>query len=316
MHPVRIAITPGDPLGVGPEVGALAAVCAPDGCLPVLIGDRELWERAAALRRVRLDGIEVATADPSADPTWGHVPELAAIATAVRGCLDGRWQGISTGPIHKAHLQSLGFPRSGHTPYLAELCGLDPGRAVMMFAGGSLTVVLATVHVPLAEVPRILDVGTVVRVARIAARVVTRGWELPAPRVAVCGLNPHAGEAGTLGREDADVVGPAVARLRSEGLDASGPWPADTVFARAARGEFDLVVALYHDQGLIPVKTLDFGRSVNITAGLPVVRTSVDHGTARDLAWTGEADARHAVAALAMADRLARRSATGVEEDR
>ena len=314
--PVRVAITLGDPLGIGPEVGVLAAVCAPEGCHPVLIGDRALWERAAALRRLRLDGVEIVPVEAAADPAWGHVPELAAIATAVRGCLDGRWRAVSTGPIHKADLQQLGFPHSGHTPYLADLCGLDPDRAVMMFAGGELRVVLATVHVPLAEVPRILDTAAVVRVGRIGAEVVRRGWSMASPRVAICGLNPHAGERGTLGREDDEVVAPAVSALREDGIDASGPWPADTLFARAARGQFDLVVALYHDQGLIPVKTLDFGRSVNITAGLPIVRTSVDHGTARDLAWTGKADARHAVAALAMACRLARSSATGVEEDR
>ena len=305
MKPIRVAITCGDPLGVGPEVGVLSAVCAPEGCRPVLVGERDLWERAADLRRVRLRDIEVLEPDPSADAAWGHVPELAAVATAVRGCLDGRFQGVCTGPIHKASLQEQGFPRSGHTPYLADLCGLPPDRAVMMFAGGSLTVVLATVHVPLADVPRLLRREDIVRVGRVAADVVRGGWRLAEPRVAVCGLNPHAGEAGTLGREDDEVVAPAVAALRDAGVDASGPWPADTVFARAAKGDFDLVVALYHDQGLIPVKTLDFGRSVNITAGLPIVRTSVDHGTARDIAWTGDADAKHAVAALAMACRLA-----------
>ena len=315
-RPVRVAITPGDPLGIGAEVGVLAAARAPEGCQPVLVGDRALWERAAALRRVSLGGVEVVPADPEADPAWGHVPELAAIATAVGGCLDGRWQAVSTGPIHKASLQRLGFPRSGHTPYLADLCGLDPAEAVMMFAGGTLTVVLVTVHVPLADVPRLLSSEGIVRVSRVAADVMRGGWQLPSPRVAVCGLNPHAGEEGMLGGEDIEVVAPAVQALREGGLDASGPWPPDTVFARAVGGEFDLVVALYHDQGLIPVKTLDFGRSVNITAGLPIVRTSVDHGTARDLAWTAQADARPAVAALAMACRLARaRLPARVEED-
>ncbi len=175
----------------------------------------------------------------------------------------------------------------------------------MMFAGGRLAVVLATVHVPLAEVPSALGVVDVVRAARAGVEQLRRGWSLAAPRVAVCGLNPHAGEGGTLGTEDAEVLVPAVAQLRGEGMDASGPHPADTLFARAASGEFDLVVANYHDQGLIPVKTLDFGRSVNITAGLPIVRTSVDHGTARDIAWTGSANASHAIAALEMAVRLA-----------
>ncbi len=153
--------------------------------------------------------------------------------------------------------------------------------------------------------PKLLTVERVVRVARTAAAEVERGLGVPSPRVAVCGLNPHAGEDGKLGREDDEVVRPAVARLVAAGIDASGPHPADTVFARALGGEFDLVVAQYHDQGLIPVKTVDFGRSVNITAGLSIVRTSVDHGTARDIAWTGRADAGPMEAAIRMAVRLA-----------
>lgn len=301
---IQVAITTGDPKGVGPEVGAVAASRALRVCRPVLIGEPDLWRRAAASRGVSLDGVELVPADRDADSRWGHVPELAAIATAVRGCLDGRWQAVSTGPIHKADLQRAGFHHAGHTPYLAELCGRAPEDAVMMFAGGDLAVVLATVHLPLAEVPRRLRAADVVRAARAGREMLRRGWSLASPRVAVCGLNPHAGEDGTMGDEEIREVRPAVEQLAAEGIDVSGPWPADTLFARAARGEFDLVVALYHDQGLIPVKTIDFGRSVNITAGLPVVRTSVDHGTARDVAWTGSADARHAEAALAMAIRL------------
>ncbi len=175
----------------------------------------------------------------------------------------------------------------------------------MMFAGGRLAVVLATVHVPLASVSSLLQAEDVVRAARAGVEQLRRGWGIAAPRVAVCGLNPHAGEGGALGTEDVEQIAPAVAALCSEGVQASGPWPADTVFARAARGDFDLVVAMYHDQGLIPVKTLDFGSSVNITAGLPIVRTSVDHGTARDLAGTGRAESGSMEAAVEMAVRLA-----------
>lgn len=258
-----------------------------------LIGPAPLWERAAALRGVT-------GALPIVEPARGEHdrPELDAIEHAVRGCLQGRYEAVTTGPIHKADLLAAGFPHAGHTPYLAVLCGLEPDAAVMAFSGGQLSVALATCHIPLARVPEVLDVASIVRAGRQAAAL------LGAKRIAVCGLNPHAGEDGRLGHEDAAVVAPAVRVLREAGLDASGPHPADTVFARAARGDFDLVVACYHDQGLIPVKTLDFGRSVNITAGLPIVRTSVDHGTARDIAWTGRADAKHTLAALEMAARL------------
>ncbi len=256
-----------------------------------LVGPRALWQRAAALRGI--DGPL-----PVVEPPVRGRPEIDAIDAAVRGCLDGRFAALTTGPIHKADLLAAGFPHPGHTDYLAALCGLPPSSAVMLFSGGRLSVALATAHVPLARVPAVLTTDALVRAGREAAAL------LGAERVAVCGLNPHAGEGGALGSEDVDVVAAAVAALRALGLDASGPHPADTVFARALRGEFDLVVACYHDQGLIPVKTVDFGRSVNITAGLPIVRTSVDHGTARDIAWTGTADAGHTVAALEMAARL------------
>jgi 4-hydroxythreonine-4-phosphate dehydrogenase len=174
----------------------------------------------------------------------------------------------------------------------------------MFFAGGRLQVVLATVHLALADVPEALTGEAIVRAARAGADLLSARLGVARPRVAVCGLNPHAGEGGLLGVEDAEVIAPAVLELRQLGYDAHGPLPADTLFPKAARGEWDLVVAMYHDQGLIPVKTLDFGRSVNITAGLPIIRTSVDHGTARDIAWTGKANPEHAVAALQMARRL------------
>ena len=289
-----IALTCGDPQGIGAEVGAAAWAALRDRLDITLVGPRALWERAAALRGV--DG-----ALPVVEPAPGRWarPELDAIDHAVAGCLDGRYAALTTGPIHKADLLAVGFPHPGHTDYLAALCGREPGDAVMLFSGGQLSVALATVHAPLARVPSVLSTAGILRAGREAAAL------LGARRVAVCGLNPHAGEGGALGSEDADIVAPAVAALAALGLEASGPHPADTVFARAARGDFDLVVACYHDQGLIPVKTLDFGRSVNITAGLPLVRTSVDHGTARDIAWTGRADASHTVAALEMAARLA-----------
>ena len=290
-----IALTAGDPRGIGAEV-AVAAWAGQDRPADVaLVGPADVWRRAAELLGV--DGPL-----PVVD-VGGARPEIAAIEHAVAGALDGTYAALCTMPIHKGDLLAAGFRHPGHTPFLAELCGLAPDRAVMLFAGGRLAVALATVHLPLRDVPGALTLDRLIHAATASAELMQRLGP-KTPRVAVCGLNPHAGEGGALGSEDADVVHPAVVRLRQLGLDASGPHPADTVFARAARGDFDLVIACYHDQGLIPVKTLDFGQSVNITAGLPILRTSVDHGTARDIAWTGRADARHADAALKMARRL------------
>jgi 4-hydroxythreonine-4-phosphate dehydrogenase len=276
-----------------------------------LLGPRELWDRAAKLRGLDRAALTRAVVEPERDPSfgarapdWSQLPEIAAISTAVRGCLSGRWDAVVTGPIHKADLLRAGFPHPGHSPYLAALCGRRPDEAVMLFAGGRLVVALATVHLPLRRVPEILDAATIERAGATAADLVRARLGVAAPRLAVCALNPHAGENGELGHEDGRIVAPAVAALRVRGVDASGPWPADTIFARALRGDFDLVLALYHDQGLIPVKTLDFGATVNITAGLPIVRTSVDHGTARDIAWTGTADPASTIAALRMAERL------------
>jgi 4-hydroxythreonine-4-phosphate dehydrogenase len=299
---VRVAITCGDPLGIGAEVAVVAASRV--NIEVVLIGPADLWDRAAALRGVDLAGLEIEPPPPVPDApaAWAGLPELAAIAAGVQGCLDGRFDALCTAPIHKAPLLAAGFPHPGHTGWLGALCGAP---AVMLFAGGRLRVALVTTHVPLARVPALITVERVVNVTRIAAAEVARGLGVESPRVAICGLNPHAGEDGKLGSEDDAVLRPAVARLVAEGVDASGPHPADTVFGRALRGEFDLVIAQYHDQGLIPVKTVDFGRSVNITAGLPIVRTSVDHGTARDIAWTGRADAGPMEAAIRMAERLA-----------
>lgn len=299
--PLPIAITPGDPLGIGAEVGVVAAAGQAG---VVLVGDSDLWHRAAALRGIDPSGLSIVPSLASADPRFAHLPEIAAIATAVRGCQSGRFGALVTGPVHKASLQASGFPYSGHTPYLAELCGLPPDESVMFFAGGRLQVVLATVHLALADVPQALTGAAIVRAARAGADLLSSRFDVVRPRVGVCGLNPHAGEGGLLGAEEGEVIAPAVLELRQLGYDAHGPLPADTLFPKAAQGAWDLVVAMYHDQGLIPVKTLDFGRSVNITAGLPIVRTSVDHGTARDIAWTGKADAAHAVAALQMARRL------------
>jgi 4-hydroxythreonine-4-phosphate dehydrogenase len=306
-----VAVTCGDPLGVGPEVAlaAWARLRADDEVAPgevTFVGPLELWARAASLVQLSeaLRG-DLVLVPPDEDVEYGHIPEIAAVATAVQGCLQGRYGAVCTGPVHKKSLLDRGFPFQGHTPYLAHLCGLSPEEAVMLFAGGRLQVVLATVHRPLRAVPETLALRDIVWATRAARDLLVGGLGQPEPRIAVCGLNPHAGEDGALGDEEQTRVIPAVAVLQRAGLDVHGPFPADTLFPAAARGRWDLVVALYHDQGLIPVKTLDFGTSVNITAGLPIWRTSVDHGTARDIAWTGTADPQHMVAALRMARTLA-----------
>jgi len=304
---VRIAITPGDHEGVGPELALRLwqAFASNEGVEFTFIGPLDLWSRAAQLVGVNVQELPTAEVEHGADPQWAHLDGVGEVATAVQGCLSGRFDALCTGPLHKASLLEQGFPYMGHTPYLAALCGRPCDDAVMVFAGGRLTVSLATVHVPLSQVPLVLSEAGIVRAALGAADVVRRGWGIERPRIAVCGLNPHAGEGGRLGLEDQQLTAPAVAALREQGLDASGPWPGDTVFGRAARGDFDAVVAAYHDQGLVAVKTLDFGKSVNITAGLPVLRTSVDHGTARDIAWKGIANADGMLAAARMAIRLA-----------
>lgn len=308
-----VAVTCGDPLGVGPEV-ALAAwhQLTEAGELRedevVFIGPEDLWQRAARwveLPQRLASALPVVAPEPEAAGEHGAIDEIAAIATAVYGALDGHYGAVCTGPIHKKSLLDRGFPFQGHTPYLASLCGLSPEEAVMVFAGGRLTVALATVHRPLRDVPDGLTLRDIVWAGKAARDLLVRGLGQEEPRVAVCGLNPHAGEDGALGDEEQTKVGPAVGVLQRQGVDAHGPFPADTLFPSAARGDWDLVIALYHDQGLIPVKTLDFGRSVNLTAGLPIWRTSVDHGTARDIAWTKRANPEHMVSALRMAKRLA-----------
>ena len=314
----RVVVTPGDYLGIGPELAIrlwLEFGDAADFELS-LVGPPELWKRAAELVGGAPDELPIVPVDPDADPDWGHLPGIGEIATAVRGCLDGRFDALCTGPLHKADLIAEGFPYMGHTPYLAALCGAPQEQAVMVFSGGRLTVSLATLHVPLAEVPGAWTEESIARAARGAAEVVRKARGIQRPRIALAGLNPHAGEGGRLGAEDQSVVAAALQLLAVEELSASGPYPGDTVFARALAGHFDAVVAAYHDQGLVAVKTLDAGRSVNITAGLPLLRTSVDHGTARDIAWQGRARPEGMFSAARMAAQLARSSMTGRQRSR
>jgi 4-hydroxythreonine-4-phosphate dehydrogenase len=286
----RIGVTVGDPAGIGPEIARKAAAddTVSKRCEIVLYGpssDREIarFERgrvSAAAGRAAYDAIREAVADAQA----------------------GRIDAVATAPINKEAFAAAGLPWRGHTDLLAHLTGAP--RAAMMFYAESLCVVLATVHIPLAEVPAAVTRETLEAIITLAACELPR-FDIPSPRLALAGLNPHAGEHGVIGREDDEVLAPAVAACRSRGIAIDGPFPADTVFVRAMRGEFDAVVACYHDQGLIPIKLVAFGRAVNVTLGLPIVRTSVDHGTAFDIAGQGVADPSSLIEAIKLAARLA-----------
>ena len=282
-------MTAGDPSGIGPEI-AIKAARHPrvvDVCRAVVYGPHTPEELAA----FPPGEVNAASARAAYD----------AIVRATEDARAGRVRAIVTAPINKAAFAAAGFTWRGHTDLLAYLCGVTD--AAMMFWSDRLRVVLATVHIPLADVPRALSRDGLLGTIRLTARSLPK-FGVATPRLAVAGLNPHAGESGLLGAEEEAVVIPAVTTARSEGIDISGPFPADTVFVRAARGEFDAVVALYHDQGLIPVKLLAFGRAVNVTLGLPIVRTSVDHGTAFDIARQGIADEGSLVEAVLLAARL------------
>jgi 4-hydroxythreonine-4-phosphate dehydrogenase len=283
----RIAITAGDPAGIGPEIAARAAadrrVLA--ACEPVVYGPPESM--------VFSTGIVSADAAKAA---------YDAICRAVGDAQSGKVAGIATAPVSKLAFARAGLPWKGHTDLLGHLTGSAP--VAMMFWSERLKVVLATVHVPLADVPALMTEELLAEVIDLTARELPR-FGMASPRLALAGVNPHAGEDGLLGGEEERTLKPAVRAARERGIDISGPFPGDTVFVRALRREFDAVIACYHDQGLIPVKLLAFGESVNVTLGLPIIRTSVDHGTAFDIAGKGVADASSMVAATLLAARLA-----------
>lgn len=296
----RIAITSGDPAGIGPEIAVRAAGDARvlAVCEPVVYGP-------PAGRTFQAGRVSAEAGRAAYD----------VVVRAVGDALSGSVDAIATAPVSKEAFALAGLPWKGHTDLLGHLTG--SAFVAMMFESPSLRVVLATVHVPLAEVPSRLTADLLARTIDLAARELPR-FGVAAPRLAVAALNPHAGERGLMGHEDDQVIAPAVRAARGRGVDVSGPHPADTVFLRAHRGEFDAVIACYHDQGLIPVKLLAFGTAVNVTLGLPIVRTSVDHGTAFDIAGTGCADHGSMVEAVCLAARLAlaRRAAMGAAAGR
>jgi 4-hydroxythreonine-4-phosphate dehydrogenase len=235
---------------------------------------------------------------------------IAAIEQAVAAVQSGAARAVITNPIAKHVLYEAGFRHPGHTEFLAALAAKDgvTPRPVMMIWSEICAVIPVTIHVPLKDVPALLTTDLIVETGRIAARDLRERFSIAAPRLAVAGLNPHAGESGTIGREDEEVVRPAIAALRAEGLDAFGPLPADTLFHARARATYDVALAMYHDQGLAPIKALAFDEAVNVTLGLPFVRTSPDHGTAFDIAGRGIARPDSLIAAIRLADRLSRQS--------
>jgi 4-hydroxythreonine-4-phosphate dehydrogenase len=302
----RLAFTVGDPAGIGPEV-ILRSLPALSGPRPAVYGPRSVLEARARQLGLTLDGCDVVDV-----PLAGELPPARPSATGGRAAADavrravedvqaGRARALVTAPLSKEALFAAGYRWPGHTEMLAELTGSP--EVAMMFVGGGLRVVLLTIHMALRKVPDALTAEIVERTVRLLHRELPR-YGAERRRIALCGLNPHAGEGGLFGDEEQRVFAPACARLRAEGLDVQGPFPADTVFVRAAKKEFDAVVACYHDQGLIPVKLAAFGHAVNVTLGLPFVRTSVDHGTGFDIVERGIADPGSMVEAARLATEL------------
>ena len=319
-----LAVSLGDPAGIGPEITAKAwfsrkearlppffavgdaASIAAVADIPVAIIDggadsRDLFDEALPVVHVEDSG-PLTPGQPT--PAGAHCAmmslELGAGLTRA-----GEAAALVTAPVSKAQLQLVGFSHPGQTEFIAERCGVLPDHAIMMLAGPGLRVIPVTVHVPLAEVSAMLTVDLIVSRTMLAARALDRSLGLASPRIAMPGFNPHAGEGGTLGREEIDVVIPAIERLRAEGIDVSGPHAPDAMFTPDARARYDVAMCLYHDQGLIPLKALHFDDGVNATLGLPIVRTSPDHGTAFDIAGQDRAGCGAMIAAIRMAADMA-----------
>lgn len=334
MHQAPLALTIGEPSGIGPDITIAAWLKRNADNLPpfYLIGDADLIRRRAALLGERIDVVETSPQDavgifaralpvaptghtatgtpgkPDATSAWAAI---ASIEQAVADVKTGVASAVVTNPIAKSVLYSAGFKHPGHTEFLAELAA-NGGRIpkpVMMIWSETLAVVPVTIHLPLRQAIADLTTDLILETARIVVADMKHRFGLRAPRLAIAGLNPHAGEDGTLGKEDGAIVAPAVEQLRREGIDARGPLPADTMFHEAARKTYDCAICMYHDQALIPVKTLAFDSGVNVTLGLPFIRTSPDHGTAFDIAGTGRANPSSLIAALRLAARMARANA-------
>lgn len=335
--PAPIAITVGEPAGVGPDLtlallgGKLTEPAAAAGAPAVVIGDGDLLAARAKKLGLSFAPPEYRSGDAPVslwhcplnkkcaagrgDP--GNAPSvIAQLERAGQGALAGKFAAVVTAPVDKGLLRRGGSDFSGHTEFFAALAGAP--RAVMMLVGGGMRVALATTHLPLAQVPAALDAETLILTLRIIDRDLRRFFALPAPKIKVAALNPHGGEGGACGREEIEIIAPAIAAARQAGIDAEGPYPADTLFAPFARADADCILAMFHDQGLPPLKAADFFGSVNITLGLPFIRTSPDHGVAYDLAGRVEngkplACARSFQAAFNAAVNIAARRASPPE---
>ena len=324
-----LAVSMGDPAGIGPEIVARAWDARETHALPAFfaIGDvrsvEAVW--SGPIRRIlspseaiaafpdELPILSVSDAgeiNPGQPDVDGARCAIEALELAVGVTRSGAASALVTGPVSKAELYRIGFTHPGQTEFVAERCGIARENAVMMLAGPTLRVVPITTHVPLADVPRLITVDLVLAKARATARGLQRNFGIEHPRLAFAGLNPHAGESGAIGREEIDVLEPAIAQLVEEGIDAVGPMAADSMFHARARAHYDAAMCLYHDQALIPLKALHFDEGVNMTLGLPIVRTSPDHGTAFGIAGTGTAEPGAMIAAIRLAgDAAARRAA-------
>jgi 4-hydroxythreonine-4-phosphate dehydrogenase len=319
-----LAITVGEPAGVGPEL--CLRLAERKWALPlVLIGDKTALDaRAAALGLPVLPEFLAGDASPEHPVSiWNHpLPEsvipgtlnpqnsrevLCTLDTAIHGCVSGYFSAMVTAPVHKGAINGAGIAFTGHTEYLAEVT--DTERVVMMLVGGGLRVALATTHLALKDVPAAITAESLISTLRIIEHDLRTKFGIAAPRIAVCGLNPHAGEGGYLGHEEHDVIEPVIDELLADGMQVYGPYPADTIFVPKHADEYDSILAMYHDQGLPVLKRASFGNGVNVTLGLPLIRTSVDHGTALDLAGTGRADPGSLFAAVELAIDLTARTA-------
>jgi 4-hydroxythreonine-4-phosphate dehydrogenase len=327
-----LAVSLGDPAGVGPELIAEAWVRREaEGLAPFFVaGAPELLAEAARVRGLMVPIVELFHPFEALDAFDHGLPvlmgidgdyragapdragaelALASLTEAAQLAVSGEASAIVTGPIAKSRLAEVGFEHPGQTEFVAAACGIAAEDAVMMLAGPSVRTVPLTVHVALAAVPGLITTELIVRRARIVAAALTRDFGIEQPRLAIAALDPHAGEDGRIGDADSALVAPAVAQLRSEGIDATGPYPADALFAPHARAGYDVALCMYHDQALIPIKALDFDQGVNVTLGLPIIRTSPDHGTAFGIAGKRQADAGATIAAIRMAGECAARRA-------
>lgn len=330
-----LAVSLGDPAGIGPELIAECWVRRTElGLAPFFVlGGAELLEAAANARGLELTTRRIGTPEealpvfPDCLPVLGSwdsdykpgVPDdegaalaLGSLADATRMALLGKASAVVTAPVAKAQLAKVGFEFPGQTEFLATACGLPVDDAVMMLAGPSLRAVPLTVHCALADVPKLITTELICQRTRILHTALQREFGIAEPRVAVCGLNPHAGEEGKFGTEEREIITPAIEKLKAEGVAVTGPHPADALFTPRGRMGFDAALAMYHDQALIPLKALDFDAGVNVTLGLPIVRTSPDHGTAFDIAGKGIADPGAMSAALRMAADMAARRASAL----